>query len=55
MWIHHIGEIMIGVFALLIVAHFALHVIFKRQRHHEDKKMAEERSKQKAESEQQDH
>jgi len=38
MWIHNIGEIMIGVFIALIIAHFALHFIFKRQRHNQDKK-----------------
>ncbi|MBD3611605.1 MAG: hypothetical protein HUJ13_04205 [Hydrogenovibrio crunogenus] len=29
MWIHHIGEIMIAVFGLLILAHFGLHFYFK--------------------------
>lgn len=29
MWIHYIGEIMIGVFGLLILAHFGLHFYFK--------------------------
>jgi hypothetical protein len=32
MWIHHIGEIAIGFFILLIILHFALHFIFKSQR-----------------------
>lgn len=52
MWIHHIGEIMIGVFFFLIAVHLVLHIVFKRQRYNEDKKIAEEQSKQKAESEQ---
>lgn len=29
MWINHIGEIMMGVFILLIAAHFGLHFYFK--------------------------
>ncbi|QBZ83569.1 hypothetical protein GHNINEIG_01629 [Hydrogenovibrio crunogenus] len=29
MWIHHIGEIMIAVLGLLILAHFGLHFYFK--------------------------
>ncbi len=41
MWIHHIGEIMIGVFVALIIVHFILHVVFKRQRHNRDKQKAE--------------
>lgn len=41
MWIHYIGEIMIGVFIALIIAHFILHVVFKRQRYNRDKKKAE--------------
>lgn len=32
MWIHYLGEIMLGVFALLIIAHFGLHFWFKRQK-----------------------
>jgi hypothetical protein len=29
MWINHIGEIMMGVFILLIAVHFGLHFYFK--------------------------
>jgi uncharacterized SAM-binding protein YcdF (DUF218 family) len=29
MWIHHIGEIAMGFFILLIALHFAVHFIFK--------------------------
>ena len=29
MWIHHIGEIMIGVTILLVVAHLGAHFYFK--------------------------
>lgn len=29
MWIHHIGEIMIAVFGLLLLVHFGLHFYFK--------------------------
>jgi hypothetical protein len=32
MWIHYIGEIMIGVVVLLVVAHLGLHVYFKHQK-----------------------
>ncbi len=32
MWIHHIGEIAIGAFVLLIAVHFGLHFMFKAQR-----------------------
>jgi uncharacterized SAM-binding protein YcdF (DUF218 family) len=32
MWIHHIGEIAIGFFILLIVLHFSVHFIFKALR-----------------------
>ena len=33
MWIHHIGEIAIGLFVLLFAAHFGLHFLFKWQKH----------------------
>jgi len=32
MWIEHIGEIMIGVFVILIAAHFGLHFWMKYQK-----------------------
>ncbi len=32
MWIHHIGEIAMGFFILLIALHFAVHFIFKALR-----------------------
>jgi len=35
MWINHIGEIAIGFFIILILAHFGLHFLFK---HHKNKK-----------------
>ena len=38
MWIHHIGEIAIGFFILLIALHFAAHFIFKTQRKNKDQK-----------------
>lgn len=37
MWIHHIGEIAIGLFILLIALHFAVHFIFKAQRIKKDR------------------
>lgn len=37
MWIHHIGEIAMGFFVLLIVLHFSLHIIFKIKRSRLDK------------------
>ena len=40
MWIHHIGEIAIGFFVLLIAIHFGLHFIFKAQRIKRDKAKA---------------
>ncbi|GAB6034079.1 hypothetical protein [Galenea microaerophila] len=36
MWIHHIGEIMIGVLVALLIAHFIFHGLFKIQRRHRD-------------------
>lgn len=32
MWINHIGEIAIGLFAVLIAAHLGLHFFFKWQK-----------------------
>lgn len=32
MWIHYIGEIMIGVTILLVAAHFGAHFYFKHKR-----------------------
>ena len=38
MWINHLGEIMAGVFVLLILAHLGLHLWFKaRRRKHRTK------------------
>ncbi len=44
MWIHHIGEIMIGVFLALIILHFILHIIFKIQRRNLDNKQTSQKS-----------
>lgn len=33
MWIHYIDKIMIGVFVILILAHFGLHFYFKYVKH----------------------
>ena len=44
MWIHHIGEIMIGVFFALIILHFILHIIFKIQRRNRDNQQATQKS-----------
>ena len=32
MWIHYIGEIMIGLTVVLIVAHFGVHAYFKHRK-----------------------
>lgn len=40
MWIHHIGEIMIGVFGLLILVHFGLHFYFKAVKRKKEKKLS---------------
>lgn len=32
MWIHHIGEIAMGFFVVLILIHFGLHFLFKYQK-----------------------
>jgi len=36
MWIHHIGEIAMGFFVLLIAIHFGLHFLFKYQKKKKD-------------------
>ncbi len=41
MWIEHIGELAIGFFILLIIAHFGLHFFFKYKK----KKMDQESEK----------
>lgn len=40
MWIHHIGEIAIGFFVLLILIHFGLHFLFKYQKMKKNKQNA---------------
>ncbi|WP_321324155.1 hypothetical protein [Thiomicrorhabdus sp.] len=40
MWIHHIGEIAIGFFVLLILIHFGLHFFFKYQKKKKDQQKA---------------
>lgn len=44
MWIHHIGEIAIGLFILLFGAHIALHLIFKAKKRKMDREKAEKAS-----------
>lgn len=42
MWIHYIGEIMIGVTVALVAAHFGAHMYFKNKRR---KRLAAEEKK----------
>lgn len=44
MWIHHIGEIMIAVFVLLIAAHFGLHLYFKNVKRKKNAQKAAQRN-----------
>jgi len=41
MWIHHLGTIMLVIFALLVLAHFAAHFYIKARRHRRLKKERE--------------
>lgn len=43
MWIHHIGEIAMGFFILLIALHFSVHFIFKALRMKKKKNILNQR------------
>lgn len=45
MWIHHIGEIAMGFFVVLLLIHLGLHFVFKWQKHRLDKRQKTNPSK----------
>lgn len=46
MWIYHIDEIAIGVFILLLFAHFGLHLFFKIRKRKQKRKPKQHAQKQ---------
>lgn len=42
MWIHHIGEIMIGAVVLLVLAHLGLHFVMKSKKAKQSKQAQQE-------------